>query len=141
MSEEILLKNIKSLPDELKNIIKEYIPKTILVFLTKTNYFLYHKLIKKNINNYENYIRDTIRRDCDFVFERIFDENYKIWIKKLNYRYQNMLFKNYLVFIINYCIENSSNKCRMIIYNFLNEHGLYKNLHKKNIIKYIKWKN
>ena len=122
MAEELLLKNINKLPYELISIIKEYIPKTALVFLNKTSYFLYHKLIKKYIVNYESYIRHTIRFDNDFVFERIFYENYNIWIQQYNYIYKNIVFKNYLVFLIEYCVENRSSNCRMIIYIFLKEH-------------------
>ena len=44
-------------------------------------------------------------------------------------------------FITNYCIENESSKCRKSILDFLKEHGLNKNLYKKKLIKYIKWKN
>jgi hypothetical protein len=141
MGEDLLLKNISYLPQEIINIIKEYIPKTTWVFLTKTHYLLYHKLIKKHITCYESYIRFTIKKDNNFVFERIFEENYKIWLNKYNYKYQNILFKNYFFFIIDYCVDNGSNRCKQIIDNFLKEHGLWKNLHKKNIIKYIKWKN
>jgi hypothetical protein len=141
MKEDLLLKNISYLPEEIINIIKEYIPKTTWVFLTKTHYLLYHKLIKNHINCYESYIRSIIKNDNDFVFERIFQENYKIWLNKYNYRYQNIIFKNYLFFIIDYCVVNGSSRCKLIIDNFLKEHGLLKNLHKKNIIKYIKWKN
>jgi len=52
-----------------------------------------------------------------------------------------MIFKNYFYFTINYCIENDSDNCRKIINKFLKEHGLDKNLHKKNVVKYIKWKD
>jgi hypothetical protein len=142
MGEELLLKNINLLPDEIISIIKEYIPKLALVFLNKTNYILYHNLIKKNIiRKYESYVRDIIRRDNVFVFERIFNENYKTWLKNNSYKYKNIIYKSYLVFIIECCIENGSNRCRMFIDNFLKEHGLWENPHKKNIIKYIKWKS
>ena len=50
-----------------------------------------------------------------------------------------MIFKNYLYFTIQFCIENDSNHCRNAISDFFKEHGLGKNLHKKNVVKYIKW--
>jgi hypothetical protein len=87
------------------------------------------------------YIRDTIRRDNNFVFEMIVRENYLKWFEIKNYTYNNYEFKNYVYFVINYCIENESNKCRNFITEFLQELGLYKNQHKKNFVKYIKWKN
>jgi hypothetical protein len=133
-----LLVYIHKLPAELINIIKEYIPKKILVFVNKTNYILYHSAIKCCIHNYEKFIRDVIRRDNEFVFEMIVNENYSRWFLIKNYRYNNMVFKNYAFFVVNYCIENDSNNCRKIIIDFLKKLGLCKNLHKKNIIKYIR---
>jgi hypothetical protein len=132
---------INKLPDELIDLIKEYILIKNLVFVNKNSYLSHHFIIKSYILNYENYIRYMIRRDFDFVFEQIIRENYKKWSVNKNYVYKNMVYKNYIYFIINFCIENDSPKCRFLLTNFLKEHGLCKNLHKKNIVKYIKWKN
>ena len=132
---------INKLPPDIINYeIKQFIPKKAFVFTNKENYILYHQLIKQDIINYENYIRDTIRRDNFFVFERIVRENYNKWTEFKKYMYKNIIFKNYAYFVINYCIENESNKCRNFIIDFLQELGLYKNQHKKNFVKYIKWK-
>ncbi len=133
-----LIENVNKLPYELVDLIKEYIPKTALVFTNKENYLLYHHTIRNKIKNYENYIRDTVRRDNEFVFNLILKENYHRWCEIKQYRYKNMLFKNYVYFTINYCIENDSNNCRNIITNYFKEHGLGKNPHKKNIVKYIR---
>jgi hypothetical protein len=140
LTEENILKKIQFFPDELVNYIKEFIPNRIFVFTCKKYYFLYHHLIKKHINDYENYVRETIRRDNYFVFKLIIEENIKKWIEVKHYKYKNMIFKNYLYFTISYCIDNESNSCRNILTDFLKIHGLHKNLHKKNIVKYIKWK-
>ena len=118
--------------------IYEYLPKNSIVFTSKFNYITYHYLIKKSIHNYDNCIRDVIRRDNEFVFERIIHENYEKWMKISKYLYKYMLFNNYLHFIIYYCIENESENCRKILDAFLKQHGLCKNLHKKNVIKYIR---
>ena len=82
-----------------------------------------------------------IRQDNEFVFKKIIEENYSKWYENRQYRYKNMIFNNYLYFVMNFCIENDSNNCRKVISDFLKEHGLGKNLHKKNVVKYIKWKN
>lgn len=136
-----LFENIKKLPEVLVLYIYNFIPKKKLIFINKEYYNLYHIYLKKYIINYENYIRDTIRRDNDFVIGKIIEENFKIWIKIYDYMYKNMIFKNYVYFIIHYCIENDSNKCRVVIMNFLKQQRFGKNLHKKNIVKYIRWKN
>ena len=140
-NQDELHKKIRLLPQDILLIIKEYISKKKFIFTNRENYYLYHILLKPSISNYENYIRDTIRRDNQFVFDRIVRENYYKWTEILQYRYKNMIFKNYFYFTINYCIENESTNCRLTIHNFLKEHGLCKNLHKKNVVKYIRWKD
>jgi hypothetical protein len=137
----VIIENVNKLPIELVKLIGEYVPKKEFVFTNRENYNLYHPLIKSSIKNYENYIRDMIRRDNEFVFEKIFQENYKTWFTIKQYIYKNMVFKNYFYFTISFCIENESNNCRNIINPFMKEHGLCKNLHKKNVVKYIRWKN
>jgi len=110
-----------------------------LVFTNRENYNIYHKIIKKYIVNYDNYIRNTIRRDNSFVLYEIFKENNKKWYKNKHYKYKNMMFKNYLYFTLYYCIDNESTNCQNMIYELLKIHGLDKNLHKKNVVRYIKW--
>ena len=131
----------KRLPTELIRYIKEYIPKKEFVFTNRENYHLYHPLIKPSIKDYESYIRAMVRQDNEFVFKKIFQENLSKWYEIKQYKYKNMIFKNYFYFVMNFCIENESNSCRKFISDFLKEHGLGKNLHKKNVVKYIKWKN
>ena len=131
----------RRLPDELVRYIKEYIPKKELAFTNRENYNLYHHLIKPSIKDYESYIRAMIRQDNEFIFKKIIKENCSKWYEIIQYKYKNMIFKNYLYFVMNFCIENDSNNCRKIISDFLKEHGLGKNLHKKNVVNYIKWKN
>jgi hypothetical protein len=141
MTQNELIRKINNLPEVLVDLIKEYIPKKTIVFTNRENYNLYHSYIFISIKNYDNYIRDMIRRDNEFVFDKIVRENYNKWNNIKQYRYKNMIFKNYFYFTINYCIENDSDNCRKIINIFLKEHGLDKNLHKKNVVKYIKWKD
>jgi hypothetical protein len=74
------------------NYIKEFIPNRIFVFTCKKYYFLYHHLIKKHINDYENYVRETIRRDNYFVFKLIIEENIKKWIEVKHYKYKYALY-------------------------------------------------
>ena len=130
----------KFLPVVIIDMIKEYIGKKKLVFTNKKNYILYHSLIKPSIKNYDNYIRDTIRRDNSFVFEKIIKDNSERWFKTNEYIYKNIIFKKYIYFAMYFCIENESPKCKKIIDNLFEELGLSKNQHKKNLVKYIKRK-
>jgi hypothetical protein len=135
-----LLINIHNLPIEIIKIIQGFVPKRIWAFTNRENYKLYHIFLKPCITNYENYIRDTIRRDHSFTFNKILEENYKKWLDTKKYIYKNIIYKNYIYFIIDYCIENSSTQCRNMILDFLKVYGLCQNQHKKNISKHIRWK-
>ncbi len=132
---------ISDLPDDVINLIKEFLPRKSFVFVNKAFYNLYHHTIRRDILLYENYIRDMIRRDNEFVFEKIIVENMDTWLKNKQYRYKNMIFNNYIYFIMNYCIENNSDRCREILIHYLKKRDLCRNLHKKNVVKYIKWTN
>ena len=135
-----LLEKIISLPDVLIDYIKEYIPLKQMVFSSKEYYLLYHQFIKNMIlkNNYENYIRDTIRRDHYFVFEQMTKENWKRWLSIRDYRYKNSIYSNYIYFLKDFCLINDSTNCRNVLNNFLKEQGIGKNQHKKNIVKNIR---
>jgi hypothetical protein len=89
---------------------------------------------------FENYIRSTVRRDHPFVFQQILDENYKKWFTIKRYEYRNVIYMNYVYFLISYCIDNDSPKCKMILTQLLEELGFSKNQYKKNITKSIRWK-
>ena len=130
------------LPEVIIDIIKCYLPKICIIFLTKENYLNNHYLIRPFIpkNKIENYIRYMLRRDYDFVFKQILIENYKKWFDIKKYIYKNIIYTNYIYFIKDYCIENESNKCRNLINSFLKEHGLCQNQYKNNIIKNKRWK-
>lgn len=135
------IKYINNLPDDIIKLIKEFIPHQKLVFVNKTFYNLYHYTIRNSIPLYENYVRDVIRRDNDYVFDKIIGENFDRWINDRQYRYKNMIFNNYIYFIMNFCIENDSDRCREVLLFHLIKRDLCRNLHKKNVVKYIKWKN
>ena len=132
---------ICNLPTDIINKIKEYIPAHDFVFVNKTFYCLYHRTIRNYIPLYDSYVRDMIRKDNFFVFEKIIGENFDNWYKINKYHYKNMVFSNYLQFVMAYSIENNSSNCREIIIDYLSKRNLYKNLHKKNVVKYIKWNN
>ena len=137
-----LLRNIFCLPNELMDIIYSYIPISITLLLTKDNYIKNHKILKKYIDKFEieNYIRSMIRQDYDLVFQNLLVENNKKWLKMKNYLYKNSIYSNYLIFLEYYCIENQSTKCRKLMNELFEKLGLSKNQHKKNRVRYIRWK-
>lgn len=135
------MKWLHLLPDDIIQYIKDFLPYYLLAFTNKIHYRLFHYDIRYKITKYENYIRHFIKRDFDLVFQQILGENVQFWLKNDKYIYKNMEFTNYIYFIMYYCIENNSEKCRNIMNTFLKERNLCKNLHKKNVIRYIKWKS
>ena len=133
--------NVQQLPLDLINLIQDFIPKKDLIFTNRENYKLYHSEIYISSKNYDSYIKNIINRDNEFVFNIIIPQDYNKWIEIKNITYKSMIFTNYIHFIIYYCIENESVNCKKILLDFLKKHGLSKNLHKKNIVKYIRWIN
>jgi hypothetical protein len=137
------MEQINKLPCELIMIIKSFLPKTTLMFLNNHYYKKYHYLIKKYISkyNFENYIRTIIRQDNDFVFSQILIDYNKYLSKIKQYIYKNIMYKKYYYFLIDYCIQNNSTKCRNILNEFLKLQGLCQNRHKKNTFIHIRWKH
>lgn len=130
---------LHKLDDNLINLIKEYIPIQRFVCTNRENFKAHHHHIKPFIKNYANYIFNTILRDNEFVFNEIIRENFYDWSEIVLPQYKNIIFKNYVYLINYYCFENGSRQCELIMSLFLREHGLDKNLHKKNTHKYIRW--
>jgi hypothetical protein len=139
----MMIETINRLPCELVMMIKSYLPKSSLIFLNRYYYKKYHYFVKNIIskNNFENYLRDIIRRDNKFVFSQILLDFHKNISKIKNYVYKNIMYKNYFYFLIDYCIKNSSIKCRNVLNEFLKVQGLCQNRHKKNTFIHIRWKH
>ena len=134
---------IKKLPIDIEILIQSFIPIQVLCFLNKKYYIKYHKYVKNWISKefYENYLRDMVRRDNEFVFNLLIKEKYKIWLQIKKYRYKNTIYGNYICFIDSFCIENQSTNCRNSLKEFINKTGLSKNQHKKNTYTNIIWTN
>jgi hypothetical protein len=133
---------INKLPFDLINGIKKYILNKKIIFVNREKYITNHYLIRDLIPkmNFERYIRNIVYLDFDFVFSQILQENYLKWFQIKQYLYKNVIYKNYVYFIKYFCIENNSEKCRIMLNLFLEKLGLCKNQHKKNIIRNIRWK-
>ena len=145
---QLILSNINNLPKELIDIIFEYVKPIVLMTLNRSYYELYHPSIKNYLCNikhqYDNYVRDIVRRDNSFVFSQVLKENYRHWLHFHNYYYKEKMYINYLYFLIDYCLVYESNKCRQLIQSTLyGSNVVSKNQHKKNLVKIIKrkWMN
>ena len=115
----------------------------VKMLLNKEYYKKYHYLVKQMIpiKYYESYLRDMIRNDFNFVFSYILRENIDKWLKWHNYRYKSMIYKNFIYFMKQYCIDNEANKCSELLQQELKNKGLSKK--NINIItgRNIRWTN
>lgn len=138
---EYILQHIFMLPDDIIRVIQEYIPLRVLQFTNKLFYAANHLNKRNIICNYESYVREVVKRDHSFIFFQIIRENLQKWNNIKKYIYKNIIYASYIYFILNYCIEQNSHKCRIVLNDYLKQHGLCQNQHKKNITKHIRWKN
>lgn len=132
---------INELPEVILDLIKEYIPYYNLVFVNSFYYNKYHYLIRNHIPQYNNFVNTIVLKDNDMTFKFAIRENFDDWLKNKKYIYKNMLFNNYIYFLLYLSSENNSDNCRELIIDYLSKRNLLKNLHKKNVVKYIKWNN
>lgn len=137
--EENLEKMLANLPQELLDIIFSYIPNYNKIHLNKKYFGKYHYLLKGYIinNKTEDYIRNMVRRDNDFIFSQLLEENYNKWIGMKNYYYSPYEFYSYISFLCFYCEENASLKCKNAIHNFLKKNNINKNPEKMRLIAWV----
>lgn len=131
-----------SLPLVLMSLIYTYLPKTVTVLLSKENYTADHHHVRQSIHKLriEEYIRTMVSQNNDFVMKYLLMENCVRWLRMTNYYHKECIYTNYLFFLEYYALEHRSDKCFTAIRTFLEEQGLSKNQHKKNKIRYVKWK-
>ena len=130
------------LPDEILNIIFEYMDPIYKYNLNRENFHKYHYILKDYVApRYDSYIRDIIRTDSVYVFGEIVNESFSRWLKIKSIPYEAYIFSNYIE-LIRYLIKtNNANNCDKLLIDKLKQANLYKNWHKKNRIKNIRWTN
>jgi len=131
---------IDNLPYDIIEIIWENLNPLNKILLNKEYYSKYNYLIDKHIvNKYESYIRDIIINDYSFVFINLLNRKFINWSFMHNYKYNNVLYNDYLHFLLYYSSFNKSYKCNDIINLQLQLLGLKKDWRKNNRIKNNKW--
>ena len=131
------------LPEEIIDIIWNYIPLTQKIFVNKNHYTQLHYLVDTLVPSarYNSYVRDIIRNDCRYVFNFLLTRNFTHWLNKYNYKYNNILYPDYINFILNYACKNNASKCSNSINLQLSLSGLKKEWCKNSKIKHNKWSN
>ena len=118
MDNDGLLDGINSLPEDV--VLYEILPNfmnDMLVGLNRNNYAKYHTCLRYKIPNikYESYIRHTVRHDNFFVFQKLLDENFDKWRMMKKYEYRSCVFETYLHFLVQFCLDLDSPRCRETI--------------------------
>lgn len=136
-----ILFQLKQLPCEIISIIQSYIPYDKQVLLNKSTYNKYHYKIFPNVLkiNVETYIRKIIISDYDFIFNVLINDNLYKWINIKKYRYQQMIFKNYIHFLRYFANENNAIKCSNYINHVIAITGLDGKQHKNKINRNVIW--
>ena len=106
---------LQFLPDDILNIIFNYIKPHHKIFINKYYYIKYNYLIDDYIYRYESYVRDIIRYNANFVFERMLERNFIKWITPTHYTYNNNIYNNYISFLLAFAQDNQAFKCLEII--------------------------
>ena len=142
IKDPLLCKIMNTLPQELMDWIKQYIPTKFLVFVNKSYYLDNHIFLLNAVlfqNRYDKYVRNLISSDNSFVFQTMLREHDRHNTNK-KYFYKNVEYKNYYYFLIDFCIENEASNCRNALNTFLLEAGLCQNRDKKNRWRNVRWK-
>jgi len=134
---------ITQLDSDMGDIIFSYMRPSSCYMLNKKQYISYHKdiLIKTTSRTYHNFIRDILRNEREFVFSQIVKEHYNIWVRWNLYRFKNSIYNNYVSYILQFCIDHNSPKCRQILFeaNNNNTAGIRKKRHKNVRTKNTSW--
>tara|TARA_E500000178_G_scaffold312107_1_gene328538 strand:- start:351 stop:704 length:354 start_codon:yes stop_codon:yes gene_type:complete len=105
------------LPDDAKCIIKEYITNENTSILSKTNFNQYYDVPDKKL--LRRLLLNVIRKDHDFVFEKLLNNHYNQFKNTIRYRYQGKTYKHFAEFLKYRIIENESSKCKNILFEKL----------------------
>ena len=129
---------IINLPNELKWNIFEFIPKLELITCSRIYFKLYFRYKYKIFENkydkivplyvtpitlnriqYDTYIRRIIRNDDYFIFSSVLYICYWKWINFKKWRYNNIIFNNYVEYIHYLCNLYCSGHCKNILKKFI----------------------
>ena len=136
---------LNSLPEELYRIIYDFIPLFTKSYLSKNNFQFYYqsKISKLDLNNYkkhDRYIRDIIRNGREISFSLIIKPGLSIWKKDRLWKWKNMRFPNYLIYVRHLSIIYNQTNLKNLIDEKIKK-VLSRNKYKKIRSNNILWSN
>jgi len=128
-------------PNEIISYILMFLPYDKQTLLDKSGYIKYHKIkIQKQLKySFDIYIKKIISKDYYFVFNLLLNDNLYKWIHIKKYRYNQIIFKNYIFFLQYLSYEMNAEKCLTIINNSIYNTGLDEKQHKNKINRNSIW--
>lgn len=106
---------IDTLPFEIKDIIYYYISDDFKSNLTRELFIKNYKNKIKKIPLYHSYVRYIIRNDHHFILNINLTINTNHWFNLKHWKYNNMIFKNYLLYLKYYSRQQSKDKMYQMI--------------------------
>ena len=106
-----------TLPNDIKNLINEYIIKEDIAITSKNNFKMYYDILDKRL--LRRCILNLIRHDHHFVFEHLFNKYYNQFKKMLRYRYDGKTYKHFAEYLKFRIIEHQSMRCKDVIFQKL----------------------
>ena len=137
---QIMLNKLINFPEELCQIIFDFMPTKITFNLNKTYFVAYYQqnvINKLDFNNYkksDTYIRNIIRNGRELQFSLMLKSCFLNWDKKV-WRWENLKFPSYLIYLKHLSTKYNQTNIRNLIENKL------KNIMSINKYKKIKSKN
>ena len=114
--ENKILEKINKLPHEIVSIIREFLPTTTIVWLTRKNYYKYHTAIYGLLKTtHESCMRHILRNDLHLPFLLHLRENFITWTGRNKYVYKKKTYKNFFTYIREFSSYCTATKCRNII--------------------------
>jgi hypothetical protein len=119
-------KTINILPEEVKNIIWDFIPIRNKIIINKYYFEKYHYLLENNAKTpfkiYITYIRKILRSDQNYIFSILLKNNYEKWKKMKQNKIIKQLQANNFIDCLNLlCIEYNASKCRKELFSYTKE--------------------
>ena len=101
------------LPEDIKQIIKNYIIKLDISNTSKYYFNAYYDIPNKFL--LRRSILNTIRNDHEFVFKHLFFKYYDQFKKTTRYRYSGKTYKHFAEYLKYRIIEQQSMRCKQVI--------------------------
>jgi hypothetical protein len=103
----MILETIATLPCELREIIFSYIHIKEKRNVTRELFISEYINKVKEIPLYQSYVRYIIRNNHFFIYNLNITINYNHWLNIKNWKYDNMIFNNYILYIKYYSELNN----------------------------------